>query len=116
MSASMLFLVGLMIFCAIIGIVLILLQSGNTETADASAAGGGAAGVFGSRGPAGFLSRATAVVAAVFFVSVLAINYIGVKNPSGGNKELIDKIRAQESQTVSSSATPVQKEASSAAQ
>jgi preprotein translocase subunit SecG len=84
MSVTMVLLLVVMVFSAIIGIVLILLQSGNAA-ADSGQTGGSAEGIFGSRGPNGFLARATTIVAVVFFLSVLAINYEGIKAPAAGS-------------------------------
>jgi preprotein translocase subunit SecG len=106
MSFGMTFLLVVMIFSAIIGVVLILMQSGS---ADSGSGEGAAGGVFGSRGPSGFLARATIVVSSIFFVSVLGINYIGIKHPSGGNSLLQKKLES----TSQSVAVPVAPSSSS---
>ncbi|MGB8635876.1 MAG: preprotein translocase subunit SecG [Rhodanobacteraceae bacterium] len=54
-------------------IVLILMQRGAGADAGASFGGGGSSTVFGARGSATFLSRATGVLAALFFVISLAM-------------------------------------------
>ncbi len=54
-------------------IVLILMQRGAGADAGASFGGGGSGTVFGARGSATFLSRATGVLAALFFVISLAM-------------------------------------------
>jgi len=60
---------------ASLGIVaLVLLQHG--KGADAGAAfGGGSQSMFGSRGAASFLSRATAILATVFFVTSMTLAF-----------------------------------------
>lgn len=64
---------------------LILIQHG--KGADAGAAfgaggGGGASGsLFGSRGSASFLSRSSAILAAIFFVTSLTLAYFSVEKP-----------------------------------
>ena len=53
--------------------VLILIQRGDGANAGASFGGGASGTVFGARGSASFLTRATAVLAALFFVLSLAM-------------------------------------------
>ena len=54
-------------------IILILMQRGAGADAGASFGGGSSGTVFGARGSATFLSRATGVLAALFFVISLAM-------------------------------------------
>ncbi len=54
-------------------IVLILLQRGDGANAGAGFGGGASGTVFGARGSSSFLSRATAVLAALFFVVSLGM-------------------------------------------
>ncbi|MEM7254899.1 MAG: preprotein translocase subunit SecG [Pseudomonadota bacterium] len=58
---------------ALIGLVLI--QHGKGADAGAAFGSGGAGSVFGARGPASFLTRSTAVLATVFFVTSLTLAY-----------------------------------------
>ena len=61
------------IILAVLMIVLILIQHGKGADAGASFGGGGAATVFGADGSASFLTRATAVLTALFFVTSLTL-------------------------------------------
>ncbi len=64
---------------AIAIVVLVLLQQGKGADMGAAFGGGGggsSSSVFGSRGSATFLSRVTAGLAAVFFVTGLSLAYI----------------------------------------
>ena len=65
--------------------VLILIQRGDGANAGASFGGGASGTVFGARGSASFLTRATAVLAALFFVLSLAmgiyLSRTGVSQP-----------------------------------
>ncbi|SRR5699024_3324539 len=54
-------------------IVLILMQRGQGASAGASFGGGGSGTVFGASGSASFLSRATGILAALFFVLSLGM-------------------------------------------
>ncbi len=56
---------------------LILVQHGKGADMGAAFGSGGAGSLFGASGSANFLSRTTAVLAAVFFVCTLALAYFG---------------------------------------
>ncbi|MDK4679622.1 preprotein translocase subunit SecG [Kingella negevensis] len=73
------------IFSSLAIIALVLMQHGKGADAGASFGGSGSAqGVFGSAGNANFLTRMTAISAAVFFASCLALGYINTHaNKSG---------------------------------
>lgn len=64
---------------AIALVVLILLQQGKGAEAGAAFGGGASQTVFGSRGTGGFLSRSTAVLAAGFFVTSLALAHFATQ-------------------------------------
>src|SRR5215467_13917044 len=67
------------------GIVgLVLLQRGKGAEAGAGFGAGASGTVFGARGSASFLSRSTAVLAALFFATSLSLAYMGsrTKGPS----------------------------------
>ena len=57
-------------------IALVLLQQGKGAEAGAAFGSGASGTVFGSRGSANFLSRATAVSAALFFAVSLSLAYL----------------------------------------
>src|SRR3954465_10730563 len=65
---------------------LILLQHGKGADMGAAFGSGGSGSLFGASGSANFLSRTTAVLAAVFFVCTLGLAYFGTLRPveSGG--------------------------------
>ena len=61
-----------------IGIVgLVLLQRGKGADAGAGFGAGASGTVFGARGSASFLSRTTAVLATLFFITCLTLAYLG---------------------------------------
>jgi preprotein translocase subunit SecG len=68
-------------------IVLVLLQHGKGADMGAAFGSGSAGSLFGSAGAANFLSRTTAILAAVFFASSLALTYFGSPSRSGGVTE-----------------------------
>lgn len=61
------------IILAVLMIVLILVQHGKGADAGASFGGGGAATVFGASGSANFLTRLTAVLTALFFITSITL-------------------------------------------
>ena len=61
---------------AILLIVLVLMQRGKGADAGAAFGAGASGTVFGARGSASFFSRATAVLATLFFVSSLGLAYL----------------------------------------
>lgn len=61
------------IILAVLMIVLILVQHGKGADAGASFGGGGAATVFGASGSANFLTRLTAILTALFFITSISL-------------------------------------------
>ncbi len=85
-----------------VGLVgLILLQHGKGADAGAAFGSGASGTVFGSRGSANFLSRATAWLATVFFAVSLALAYLvhGYRDPAS----VVDRV-----QPAAESAVPAQ--------
>ena len=56
---------------------LVLLQHGKGADMGAAFGSGASGSLFGATGSANFLSRTTAVLAAIFFISTLALTYLG---------------------------------------
>lgn len=56
---------------------LVLLQHGKGADMGAAFGSGASGSLFGATGSANFLSRTTAVLAAVFFISTLTLTYLG---------------------------------------
>ena len=67
---------------------LILVQHGKGADMGAAFGSGSAGSLFGASGSANFLSRTTAVLAAVFFVCTLMLAYFSHARPAGGNSLL----------------------------
>jgi preprotein translocase subunit SecG len=64
------------VFLAVTIIALVLLQKGKGADAGAAFGAGASGTVFGSRGTTSFLSRTTAVLATLFFLSSLGLAYL----------------------------------------
>jgi preprotein translocase subunit SecG len=81
------FLMIIHFFCAAAIVALVLLQRGKGAEAGAGFGAGASGTVFGARGAATALSRATAILAAIFMVTSLSLAYVGTRKsaaPSGG--------------------------------
>ena len=65
-------------------VVLVLLQHGKGADMGAAFGSGSAGSLFGSAGAANFLSRTTAVLAAVFFATSLGLTYFSAPTKSSG--------------------------------
>jgi preprotein translocase subunit SecG len=77
------FLLVLHLIVAVVVCGLVLLQHGKGADMGAAFGSGSSGSVFGSAGSANFLSRSTAFLAAVFFVSSLGLTYLGSMHGKG---------------------------------
>ncbi|MBW2940472.1 preprotein translocase subunit SecG [Zhongshania aquimaris] len=82
---------------AIIG--LILVQQGKGADMGASFGSGASQTLFGSSGSGNALTRATAILATLFFITSLSLAYVA-KQRSGGGEDIIDVPVLQESRDV----------------
>ena len=69
---------------------LILIQHGKGADMGAAFGSGGSGSLFGASGSANFLSRTTAVLAAVFFVCTLALAYFGNLRPAASSGSVLE--------------------------
>ena len=81
------------IACAIIGLV--LLQHGKGADMGSGFGGGASGSLFGATGSANFLSRTTAILAAVFFATSLALAYLATQKPRESGS-VVDRAPARE--------------------
>ncbi len=100
------------IVSAISIIVLVLLQQGKGADAGASFGSGGSSSLFGASGSSNFLSRATAVCAAVFFVTTLGMVILSSQGRVG-DLGVMANMKSDASNVVASQ--PIAKSVSSAA-
>jgi len=89
---------------AIIGLV--LLQHGKGADMGSGFGGGASGSLFGATGSANFLSRTTAVMAAVFFILSLALAYVATRRPAAEGGGVIEAIRQQQPQQPAPQAEP----------
>jgi preprotein translocase subunit SecG len=81
-------------FCAISIVALVLLQRGKGAEAGAGFGAGASGTVFGARGASTALSRATAILAALFMVTSLSLAYVGTRK-SAPSSSLLDQLAHQ---------------------
>jgi len=74
---------------AIIGVV--LMQKGKGADAGAGFGSGASGTVFGARGSATFLSKSTAVLATLFFVTSMSLAYMAAHRPKVAVDSVLDK-------------------------
>jgi preprotein translocase subunit SecG len=81
------------ILAALVMIGLVLIQHGKGADMGASFGSGSSGSLFGATGSANFLSRSTAVCAAIFFCCTLALAYSSNKGvtPAGGGTSVLDR-------------------------
>jgi preprotein translocase subunit SecG len=84
-------------------IVLVLMQHGKGADAGAAFGSGASSTVFGSKGSGNFLSKTTAIMAALFFVVCMALAYMGShRNDSASLIQSVTSIGTEEVQGVTS--------------
>ncbi len=77
---------------AVIGLV--LLQHGKGADMGAAFGSGASGSLFGATGSANFLSRVTAVCAAIFFMTSLGLSYIATARPAASGGSVMDSVPA----------------------
>jgi preprotein translocase subunit SecG len=94
MLTTVLIVLHVLVALAIIGLV--LLQHGKGADMGSGFGGGASGSLFGATGSANFLSRSTAVLAAIFFILSLALAYVATRRPAEEGGGVIDAIRKQQ--------------------
>jgi preprotein translocase subunit SecG len=76
-------------------VALVLVQRGKGADAGAGFGAGASGTVFGARGATTALSRATAILAAVFMVTSLALAYMVTRSAGPAAESVLDKLAGQ---------------------
>jgi len=87
MLYNVLLIIQIIVALGIIGLVLV--QHGKGADAGAAFGGGASGTVFGSKGSGSFLTRLTAILAAVFFANSLMLAWLVAHPDSNGGKSII---------------------------
>jgi len=85
--------IGLHVLIAVGIIGLVLLQHGKGADMGSGFGGGASSSLFGATGSANFLSRATAVLATLFFLTSLGLAYLATNKPRGGG--VLDAVKKE---------------------
>ena len=88
MSTMISLILAVQMLSALVMIGLILVQQGKGADMGAAFGSGNSGSLFGATGGANFLSRTTAVLAAVFFVTTLMLAYFGNLRPASSGSVL----------------------------
>ena len=97
----------ILVFHVLVGagvIGLVLLQHGKGADMGAAFGSGSAGSLFGASGSANFLSRATAVLATVFFVTSLVLTYLGTNRTE--TQGVIERTKAEQKKSAPASIPP----------
>jgi len=103
MSVMLTLILVVQMLSALAMIGLILIQHGKGADMGAAFGSGGSGSLFGATGGANFLSRTTAVLAAVFFVCTLALAYFSNARPAAPSGSVLEGAAV----TAPAPATPV---------
>jgi preprotein translocase subunit SecG len=101
---TLVWIVHLLVAAALIGLV--LLQHGKGADMGAAFGSGASGSLFGASGSANFLSRATAVLATVFFVTSMGLTYFSLQNTKP--TDVMQRHVVQPTQKVPAVPAPVQ--------
>ena len=91
MNIVMNLVLALQIIAALVMIGLVLIQHGKGADMGASFGSGASGSLFGATGSANFLSRSTAVCAAVFFICTLSLAYTANDRPRPSGASILDR-------------------------
>jgi preprotein translocase subunit SecG len=94
-------------FCAAAIVALVLLQRGKGAEAGAGFGAGASGTVFGARGATTALSRATAVLAAIFMITSLSLAYVGSRKGPAAENSLLDQPVAPRAPTAAPGIVPL---------
>lgn len=89
---STILVVHVLVALAIIGLV--LMQHGKGADMGAAFGSGASGSLFGASGSANFLSRATAVLATVFFLTSLSLAYLASEKPKSAGSLMQDSVQS----------------------
>ena len=107
MNVMLNLIVALQILTALVMIGLVLIQHGKGADMGASFGSGASGSLFGATGSANFLSRSTAVCAAVFFCCTLALAYVSNDRARAASGSVLDAPAGAANTPAAASAVPL---------
>ena len=94
MNAMFTLIVVIQVISALVIIGLVLLQHGKGADMGAAFGSGASGSLFGATGSSNFLSKSTAVAAAVFFGATLALSFLGTRHVSNAGGGVMENLPA----------------------
>lgn len=91
MLHNVILIIHVLVAAGVIGLVLI--QQGKGADAGAAFGGGASSTVFGSQGSASFLTRATGILATIFFITSLTLAYLSTQKVNASS--VVDTVKEQ---------------------
>jgi preprotein translocase subunit SecG len=91
---------------ALVIIGLVLLQHGKGADMGSGFGGGSSGSLFGATGSANFLSRTTAVLAAVFFALSLLLAYLATKREQAAPTGVMDAVKSRQAEPAKAAPAP----------
>ena len=85
--------VHILVGLGVIGLV--LMQHGKGADMGAAFGSGASGSLFGATGSANFLSRMTAVLATVFFITSLTLAYMANQRPAASGSSVMDSVKTE---------------------
>ncbi len=102
MNVLLTILLAVQMISAVAMVGLILVQHGKGADMGAAFGSGGSGSLFGASGSANFLSRTTAVLATVFFISTLLLAYVGTPRAASTSGSVLENAAIATPATVAS--------------
>jgi preprotein translocase subunit SecG len=94
MNAMFTLIVVIQVISALVIIGLVLLQHGKGADMGAAFGSGASGSLFGATGSSNFLSKSTAVAAAVFFGATLALSFLGTRHTTSVGGGVMENLPA----------------------
>ena len=95
--------VHILVGLGVIGLV--LMQHGKGADMGAAFGSGTSGSIFGASGSANFLSRATGILATIFFITSLSLSYVATNAPRKASS-VMDSVKTAPAATPAAPATP----------
>lgn len=106
MNAMFTLIVVIQVISALVIIGLVLLQHGKGADMGAAFGSGASGSLFGATGSSNFLSKSTAVAAAVFFCATLALSFIGARHTTSAGGGVMENLPTAPTAPTTTPATP----------
>ncbi len=94
------------VFVCLFLVIVVLLQSGKAADIAAAFGGMGSQTVFGPRGSATLLSRATTIAAALFMITSLSLSVLSTRGGGGGAPALFNQAAPAQQKSAAPAAAP----------